>query len=67
MVEIGKLTASVESLLKHSEKHETKLDDLSHKVSFVKGATWVIGGLLSIIVLAIGYYFAGKLNITISK
>lgn len=66
MVEIGKLTSTVDGLVKSVDKHGDKLDDITGKVDFLKGAAWVIGGILTILVIAIGWYFAGKLNISVT-
>ena len=65
MVTIGELTTKVDSLIKSVDSHGEKLDDLRHKVSFVKGAMWVIGGVLAIISIAVVWYFSGKLSITL--
>jgi len=46
--EIGKLTAKVDRLIDDVDKHGDKIDGVRHQVSFVKGAVWVFGGLLTI-------------------
>ena len=64
MLEIGKMMTKVEDLRTIADKHGTKLDDLSHKVAFVKGAMWVIGGLITVGLLILGWYLSGKLSVT---
>lgn len=64
MLKIGELMTKVDDLRACSDKHGTKLEDLGHKVSFVKGAMWVIGGLLTIGLLVLGWYLSGKLSVT---
>jgi hypothetical protein len=66
MLKIGELMTKVDSLIDRVEKQGNKIDSLEHKVTFVKGAMWVIGGLLGIMILAAGWYFSGKLSITIA-
>lgn len=64
MLEIGKLTTMVQGLKTTADKHGDKLDDLSHKVAFVKGAMWVIGGVITVGLLILGWYLSGKLSVT---
>lgn len=66
MVTIGELTTKVDALVKAVEGHGEKIDDLRLKVSFVKGAVWVLGGLLALLLLLVTWYFSGKLSITVS-
>lgn len=66
MLSIGELTTKVDSLIKSVDGHGDKIDDLRLKVSFVKGAVWVLGALLAILVVAATWYFSGKLSITVS-
>lgn len=72
MVELGKLTANVDSLISSQEKFGSridklgeKIDSLEHKVTFVKGAIWVIGPIVLALAVIAGWYFTGKLSITI--
>lgn len=65
MVSIGELTTKVDALVKAVDSHGDKLDELRLKVSFVKGAIWVLGGLLAVLILAATWYFTGKLSITV--
>lgn len=64
MLEIGKLVTKVDDLRTAVDRHGTKLEDLGNKVSFVKGAMWVIGGILTLGLLLLGWYLSGKLSVT---
>jgi hypothetical protein len=64
MLEIGKLMTKVEGLSSSVDKQGDKLDDIAHKVTFVKGALWVIGGLITVGLLILGWYLSGKLSVT---
>ena len=66
MLTIGELTTKVDSLISSVDNYGEKIDDLRHKVSFVKGAMWVIGGVLAILSIAAIWYFSGKLSITLT-
>lgn len=66
MLELGKLMSKVDSLLGKVDRQGDKIDALEHKVSFVKGATWVIGGLLTLVILMAGWYFSGRLSIAVA-
>jgi hypothetical protein len=55
MVEVGKLTASVERLIDDVKGHGTKLDDISHKISFLKGAIWVAGVVITVTIAITGW------------
>jgi hypothetical protein len=65
MLRIGELSTKVDTLLESTKGHGDKIDDLRLKVSFVKGAIWVLGGLLAVLIIAITWYFSGKLSITV--
>lgn len=64
--DVGALTAKVDRLIDDHKGLSTKLDDVRHTVSFVRGAVWVIGGLLGLVALIVGWYFSGRLHITLS-
>jgi hypothetical protein len=49
MIEIGKLTANVATLISDVKSQGTKIDNLSHQVSFVKGGVYVVGGIIALI------------------
>jgi hypothetical protein len=66
IVEIAKLTTKVERLIEDVNGHGDKIDALRHQVTFVKGAMWVIGGIMTLVVLALGWYFIGKLSISLT-
>ena len=65
MLRIGGLSTKVDLLLESSKGHGDKIDDLRLKVSFVKGAIWVFGGLFAVLIIAVTWYFSGKLSITV--
>jgi hypothetical protein len=66
MLKIGELMTKVDNLISVTNKETEKLDALRHQVSFVKGALWVIGGLIAVMALAATWYFSGKLSITLN-
>jgi hypothetical protein len=55
MVEVGRLTASVDRLIDDVKGHGTKLDDISHKISFLKGAIWVAGIVIAAAITLAGW------------
>lgn len=63
---LGELSAKVDHLVKAVEGQGDRIDQLRHQVTFVKGAMWVMGALLGVVVLAVGWYFSGKLSVTIN-
>ena len=65
MHSIGGLETKVNALIKSVDSHGDKIDDLRQKVSFVKGAVWVLGALLAFVILVATWYFSGKLSITV--
>lgn len=66
MLKIGELMTKVDTLIGKVDKQGDKIDALEHKVSFVKGAMWVMGGVLAILSIAALWYFSGKLSITVT-
>lgn len=56
MVELGKLGTKVDRLIQDVDRHGTKIDAVSHQISFVKGALWVIGSLVAIAIVSIPIY-----------
>ena len=52
--EIGKLTAKVDRLIDDVERHGDKIDAVRHQVTFVKGAIWVFGGLITLTTIIVG-------------
>lgn len=53
MLEIGKLTSSVDRLIADVKSQGDKIDTIRHHVSFIKGAAWVIGILIALGVAAL--------------
>ena len=66
MLKIGELMTKVDSLIGKVDRQGDKIDALEHKVTFVKGAMWVMGGLIAIMSIAVVWYFSGKLSITVT-
>ena len=66
MLKIGELMTKVDSLVSSVDKQGDKIDKLEHKVSFVKGAMWVLGGMLAFLSVAVLWYFSGKLSVTVT-
>lgn len=63
LVEIGKLTASVERLVLDVSKLSISVQELRNNVSFVKGAAWVIGGLIVVCTAIVSLIASGKVTI----
>ena len=59
MLEIGKLMAKVDRLIDDVQSHGAKIDAVRHQISFVRGAMWVIGGIVTIAVVVGGWYLRG--------
>ena len=51
MVEVGKLTASVDRLIADVKSQGEKVDAIRHQVTFIKGAMWTIGALIAVLTL----------------
>jgi hypothetical protein len=64
--EIGKLTSKVDRLIDDVDKHGDKIDAVRHQVTFVKGALWVIGFIITAICVVAAWYVTGKFSITLS-
>jgi hypothetical protein len=56
MIELGKVGVKVDRLIQDVEGHGTKIDAVRHQISFVKGALWVIGALVAMLVALITLY-----------
>jgi hypothetical protein len=63
--EVAKLSALVDRLISDVKEQGDKIDEVRHQVTFVKGALWVLGGVLAILGIAVVWYFSGKLSVTI--
>jgi hypothetical protein len=53
---IAQLTTKTDRLISDVDAHGSKIDTIRDQISFVKGAMWVIGGLVVIGLAAIGWY-----------
>jgi hypothetical protein len=62
LVEIGKLSTQVQRLIADTGKHGDRIDEVRHQISFVKGALWVIGGLVVIFGAVATWYLKDKLG-----
>jgi hypothetical protein len=47
---VSSLTTKVDRLVDDVAKHGEKIDTIRNQISFVRGATWVIGGLLALLI-----------------
>jgi hypothetical protein len=56
MIELGKVSVKVDRLIHDVDKQGTKIDAVQHQISFVKGALWVVGGLIAIAATVITLY-----------
>jgi hypothetical protein len=60
VMELHKLVAGLgtktDRLISDVDKHGDKIDAVRHQISFVKGALWVIGGLLVIATGIVTWY-----------
>ena len=56
MLELGKLTAKVDRLIDDVRSQGEKLDQVRQQISFVRGAMWIIGGLIAAAV-AVGSWY----------
>jgi hypothetical protein len=61
----GSIEAKTDRLIADVKEQGTKLTDIGHQISWVKGATWVIGGLIIFAGIALGWYLSGKLSIVL--
>jgi hypothetical protein len=63
---LGGLSTKVERLISDVAGAGTKLDTVCHQVTFVKGALWVIGGVIALAGILVGLYLHGNFTITLS-
>jgi hypothetical protein len=56
LVAIGRLTSQVDRLIKDVEANSAQIVVIQSKISFVKGAMWVIGGAVALIIVIAGWY-----------
>ncbi|MHB1109897.1 MAG: hypothetical protein ACYCZU_06235 [Devosia sp.] len=45
------MSTKVDNLSNEIEKHGSKIDDIRHKISFIKGAFWVFAGMVGFAVV----------------
>jgi hypothetical protein len=62
MVETGKLTANVQTLITEVGTLRTSVGGLRDNVSFVKGALWAIGIGIPIVMALLAWVLNGKLD-----
>jgi hypothetical protein len=60
LVEIGKLSASVDRLIDDVSAQGTKVDAIRHQVSFIKGAMWASGILIAAVLTIGGFVLSSK-------
>ena len=53
---VASLGTKVDRLIDDVTKQNDKLDTVRHQISFVKGAMWVIGALLMLLIAAVPLY-----------
>jgi hypothetical protein len=53
---VASLATKVDRLIEDVGKQGDKIDTVQHQISFVRGAVWVIGGLLAIALAAAAIY-----------
>lgn len=54
---VASLGTKIDRLIDDVGKHADKIDIVRHQISFVKGAMWVIGGLLALTLAGVAIYF----------
>lgn len=62
MIELGKVSVKVDRLIQDVEGQGAKIDAVRHQISFVRGALWVIGGVIAIAVAVITIYLRPALH-----
>ena len=65
ILRIGELSVKVDRLIEDVAKQGEKVSDVRDKITFVRGAIWVLGSLLGVVVLALGWYVTGHIKISI--
>lgn len=60
LVEVGKLSASVERLIEDVNSQSGKVDAIRHQVSFIKGAMWASGILIAAVIAIGGFVLSSK-------
>jgi len=54
-LELEALSAQVERLIEDVASHGGKIDDVRHQITFVRGAMYVVGALLALLVVVAGW------------
>ena len=62
---VADLAAKTDRLIKDVASQNTKLNEVYDKITFVRGALWVIGALMISLIGIVTWYFTGKISITI--
>lgn len=62
--EIGGLTAKVDRLIEDVRGHGQKVDDVSGKMTFFRGAFWVVSGVALALAGAVWWLFTNHATIT---
>jgi hypothetical protein len=62
---LAELSAKTDRLIKDVESHSSKIDGVRHQITFVKGALWVVGGLVVIVGAVATWYVTGKISISL--
>jgi hypothetical protein len=65
LVEIGKLGSKVDRLIDDVKSSSDRLDAVRHQITFVKGALWVLGFVVTILAAGVFWYLSGRIGITI--
>lgn len=64
---VGALTTKVDRLIDDVDKQSNSVDDIRHKISFVRGAVWVIGIAGALIGTVLTLVFTGKISISVGS
>lgn len=62
---VAELAAKADRLISDVSKQSEKIEGVRDQISFVKGAMWVIGIVMAGVLVVVGWYFSGKLSITL--
>lgn len=65
LVEIGKLTSKVDRLISDVADLSTAVEGVQRKVAFVRGAFWVISGIVAVVGAGLTLVLTGKIRIII--
>ena len=65
ILRIGELSSKVDRLVADVADQNKKLGEVRDKITFVRGAVWVLGGLMTLLTVGLGWYLKEHLKITI--